>query len=305
MPNPIDNCFERLRKDKRKGFIPYICAGDPNLRRTVDIAFALEKAGADLLELGLPFSVPLADGIVNQLAAQRALTAGATIAGLFDCVREIRAKSQIPIVLYSYLNPIFQFGVDTFHEQAEAAGVDGLLILDLPPEEDLDLPTTNVVHIRLIAPTTPPERIEKIAQDAKGFLYYVSREGVTGAQDSIATSLTEKLSLLRKHSSLPIAVGFGISNPDQAREVAQHADAVVVGSAIVDLIAKAATNQRWSKRWALLRRRSPRRSIRVENNRGAEAAPIFVKSRTSAAPRRNSSSCEVTTRDSCPSAAHY
>ncbi len=240
--NRIDNCFERLRKDKRKGFIPYICAGDPNLRRTVDIAFALEKAGADLLELGLPFSDPLADGIVNQLAAQRALTAGATIAGLFDCVREIRAKSQIPIVLYSYLNPIFQFGVDTFHEQAGAAGVDGLLILDLPPEEDLDLPTTNVVHIRLIAPTTPPERIEKIAQGAKGFLYYVSREGVTGAQDSIATSLTEKLSLLRKHSSLPLAVGFGISNPDQAREVAQHADAVVVGSAIVDLIAKNGDN---------------------------------------------------------------
>src|SRR5438309_8656949 len=115
MHSRIDKCFARLRSEKRKGFIPYICAGDPSLVRTVDIAFALEKAGADLLELGLPFSDPLADGIVNQLAAQRALTAGATIAGLFDCVREIRANSQIPIVLYSYLNPIFQFGVDTFH----------------------------------------------------------------------------------------------------------------------------------------------------------------------------------------------
>ncbi len=139
MHNRIDNCFARLRSEKRKGFIPYICAGDPNLGRTLDLAFALEKSGADLLELGLPFSDPLADGIVNQLAAQRALTAGATIRGVFDCVREIRKKSQVPIVLYSYLNPIFQFGAEKFHREAEDAGVDGLLILDLPPEEDVDL----------------------------------------------------------------------------------------------------------------------------------------------------------------------
>jgi len=238
MHNRIDHLFERLRKAKRKGFVPYICAGDPNLKRTVDLALELENAGADLLELGLPFSDPLADGIVNQLAAQRSLAAGATIRGVFDCVREIRRKSQIPIVLYSYLNPIFQFGTDKFHREAENAGVDGLLILDLPPEEDTDLPSGNVVHVRLIAPTTPPDRIERIAKSAKGFLYYVSREGVTGARDSIASSLKEKVSELRKHSNLPIAVGFGISNPDQAREVAQVADAVVVGSAIVDLIAK-------------------------------------------------------------------
>jgi tryptophan synthase alpha chain len=254
MHNRIDERFARLRKEKRKGFIPYICAGDPTLKRTVDLAFALEKGGADLLELGLPFSDPLADGIVNQLAAQRALAAGATIRGVFDCVREIRKSSQIPIVLYSYLNPIFQFGGDDFHREAEAAGVDGLLILDLPPEEDVSeldclkrssLPATasgiageNVVHIRLIAPTTPTERIEKIAKSAKGFLYYVSREGVTGARDSIATSLPEKIAQVRRLSDLPIAVGFGISNPEQAREVAQYADAVVVGSAIVDLIAK-------------------------------------------------------------------
>jgi tryptophan synthase alpha chain len=238
MHNRIDNCFERLRKQNRKGFIPYICAGDPDLRRTVDIALALEKAGADLVELGLPFSDPLADGIVNQLAAQRALAAGATIGGLFDCVRQIRNKSEIPIVLYSYLNPIFQFGSEKFHREAETAGVDGLLILDLPPEEDIDLSNINVLHIRLIAPTTPAARIEKIAQSANGFLYYVSREGVTGAQSSIASSLGEKVAALREHSTRPIAVGFGISNSNQAREVAQHADAVVVGSAIVDLIAK-------------------------------------------------------------------
>src|SRR5947207_1101877 len=238
MHNRIDQCFARLRSQKRKGFIPYICAGDPNLKKTAEVGLALEQSGADLLELGLSFSDPLADGIVNQLAAQRALSAGATIRGVFDCVREIRRKTQIPIVLYSYLNPIFQFGADKFHREAEDAGVNGLLILDLPPEEDVDLGAGNLVHIRLIAPTTPADRIGRIAKGAKGFLYYVSREGVTGARDSISSSLPEKIAELRKLSDLPIAVGFGISKPEQAREVAQHADAVVVGSAIVDLIAK-------------------------------------------------------------------
>jgi tryptophan synthase alpha chain len=238
MHNRIDQCFARLRSEKRKGFIPYICAGDPNLKHTIDLAFALEESGADLLELGLPFSDPLADGIVNQLAAQRALAAGTTIRGVFNCVREIREKSQVPIVLYSYLNPIFQFGTDKFHRDAEEAGVDGLLILDLPPEEDVDLPSANVVHICLIAPTTPTDRMKMIAKNAKGFLYYVSREGVTGAQNSIASSLPDKIAELRQASVLPIAVGFGISNAEQAAEVAKHADAIVVGSAIVDLIAK-------------------------------------------------------------------
>ena len=246
MHNRIDDCFARLRSQKRKGFIPYICAGDPSLKKTVELGLALEKSGADLLELGLPFSDPLADGIVNQLAAQRSLAAGTTVRGVFDCVREIRRQSQIPIVLYSYLNPIFQFGAEKFHREAEDAGVDGLLILDLPPEEDVKeldrLKRSSLeagpVHIRLIAPTTPADRMKKIAKSAKGFLYYVSREGVTGARDSIATSLPQKIAELRKISDLPIAVGFGISNPKQAREVAQHGDAVVVGSAIVDLIAK-------------------------------------------------------------------
>ena len=208
------------------------------MARTVDLAFALEKAGADILELGLPFSDPLADGIVNQLAAQRALAGGATTRGVLDCVSEIRKRSQIPIVLYTYLNPIFQFGLKEFHRAAEAAGVDGLLILDLPPEEDVDL-AGNLIHIRLIAPTTPTDRIAAIAKSAKGFLYYVSREGVTGARDEVAGSLPEQIAQLRKFSDLPIAIGFGISNAEQAREVARHADAVVVGSAIVDLVAQA------------------------------------------------------------------
>jgi tryptophan synthase alpha chain len=241
MKNRIDNCFAFLRKENRKAFIPYICAGDPNLKRTIDLAYALENAGANLLELGLPFSDPLADGIVNQLAAQRALSTGATIRRVLDCVSKIRNRSQIPIVLYSYLNPIFQFSAEKFHREAEAAGIDGLLILDLPPEEDSlegHAASSNLIHIRLIAPTTPTDRIRKITKHAKGFLYYVSREGVTGAQDSIARSLPAKIAELRKLSDLPIAVGFGISNADQARDVAQQADAIVVGSAIVDLVAK-------------------------------------------------------------------
>src|SRR4029077_9696160 len=151
-------------------------------------------------------------------------------------------NSQIPIVLYSYLNPIFQFDVEKFHREARAAGVDGLLILDLPPEEDIALGAGNLIHIRLIAPTTPPNRISKIAGSAEGFLYYVSREGVTGARETIASSLPAKIRQLRQLSALPIAVGFGISSADQAREGARYADAVVVGSAIVDLIAKHANS---------------------------------------------------------------
>jgi len=181
--NRIDACFARLRSERRKAFIPYICAGDPSLSKTVDISLALEKAGSDILELGLPFSDPLADGIVNQLAAQRALAAGATARGVLDCVREIRKRSEIPIVLYTYMNPIFQFGVERFHVEAEGAGVDGLLILDLPPEEDIDQSSSNLIHVRLIAPTTPAARIVQIAKGARGFLYYVSREGVTGARE--------------------------------------------------------------------------------------------------------------------------
>src|SRR5437870_9043001 len=229
MPNRIDDCFSRLRSQKQKGFIPYICAGDPSLSKTVDISLALEKAGSDVLELGVPFSDPLADGIVNQLAAQRALEAGATVHGVLECVGEIRRRSQIPIVLYTYLNPILRYGIDEFGGEAADAGVDGLLILDLPPEEDRNIqeldglkPSSstvgkkengveeNPIRIRLIAPTTPPERIALIAQSARGFTYYVSREGVTGARDSVAQSLEEKLTIIMQYTDLPIVVGCGI-----------------------------------------------------------------------------------------------
>jgi tryptophan synthase alpha chain len=256
MSERIERLFARCRDESRAGFIPYICAGDPNFARTVEIALALEKGGADLLELGVPFSDPLADGIVNQLAAQRALEAGATVHGVLQCVAEIRRRSQIPIVLYTYLNPILRYGIDEFGAAAADSGVDGLLILDLPPEEDRNIPELdglkpssstigkengveeNPIRIRLIAPTTPPERIMVIAASARGFIYYVSREGVTGARDSVAQSLEEKLTMIRQYTDLPIAVGFGISNPEQAATVAKIAEAVVIGSAIVDLIGK-------------------------------------------------------------------
>jgi tryptophan synthase alpha chain len=238
MPNRIDQCFAALGSHNEKAFIAYICAGDPDLPRTVELALALERAGVDILELGVPFSDPLADGLVNQLAAQRALEAGATVPGVLDCVRQIRQHSQIPIILYTYLNPIFQFGFERFHREAEDAGVDGLLLLDLPPEEDQ--PSDGPLHIRLIAPTTPPVRVEQICGRAAGFIYYVSREGVTGVQSSVASSLGERITQIRQHTKLPIAVGFGISTPEQAREVAQVADGVVVGSAIVQRIAELA-----------------------------------------------------------------
>jgi tryptophan synthase alpha chain len=241
MPNRIDQCFEALRARNETAFIAYICAGDPTLAKTVDLALALEKAGTDILELGVPFSDPLADGLVNQLAAQRALEAGATVPAVLDCIRQIRTRSQIPIVLYTYMNPIFQFGFARFHQEAGRAGVDGLLILDFPPEEDLELANDGPLHVRLIAPTTPRERIQQICARAAGFIYYVSREGVTGVQSRVVSSLAERVGSIRESTKLPIAVGFGISTAKQAGEVARVADAIVVGSAIVQKINENAT----------------------------------------------------------------
>jgi tryptophan synthase alpha chain len=242
MPNRIDQKFADLRAAGKKALIAYISAGDPNLDATRELAWAFERAGVDILELGIPFSDPLADGVVNQLAATRALAAGTTVRRVLDCVRAIRAKSQLPLVLYTYMNPIYRFGFEAFHRAAEAAGVDGLLILDLPPDEDAQnaelAQQTGLKRIRLIAPTTPPARIAQLTAGASGFVYYVSREGVTGERAEVADSLPERLAEIRATTSLPIAVGFGISTPEHVRQAAQHADAVVVGSAIVKQIAE-------------------------------------------------------------------
>lgn len=240
--NRLDSCFARLRAANKRAFVAYICAGDPTLARTVDIVLALERAGADVVELGVPFSDPLADGVVNQMAADRALRAGATTAGVLEMIRELRAHSQIPIVLFTYLNPVYAYGYERFHHDAAAAGADGILVLDLPPDEaakNSELkPVPDLRHIQLIAPTSQPERIASIAASAEGFIYYVSRLGVTGAQTEIAGGIAEQVAEIKRVSQVPVCVGFGVSNPEQAASVASMADGVVVGSAIVKLIEK-------------------------------------------------------------------
>jgi tryptophan synthase alpha chain len=238
--NRIDQRFSDLRSSGKKGFVAYIAAGDPTLEKTREIVLELERCGADVIELGVPFSDPLADGIVNQMAADRALKAGTTTNKVLELIKDIRQTSQVPIVLFTYLNPVYTYGFEKFHEDAAAAGADGVLVLDLPPDEAVLnaelLEGVGLRHIRLIAPTTPPDRIKLIAQQAQGFIYYVSREGVTGAQNTLATGIGAQVALIQSASPTPVAVGFGISTPEQARTVATMADAVVVGSAIVKLI---------------------------------------------------------------------
>lgn len=240
--NRIEERFSRLRASSQKGLVVYIGAGDPTLAATLQLALEFDRAGVDVLELGVPFSDPLADGVVNQLAAQRGLASGTTPPRVLETVAAIRRESQIPVVLYIYFNLLHRVGLDRFIRDAASAGVDGLLILDLPPEEADDyerlMHESGMCPVWLIAPTTPDERIERIARRARGFIYYVSREGVTGMQTTVSTTIGEMTDRIRRHSPLPIAVGFGISNPDQAREVARHAEAIVVGSAIVNRIAE-------------------------------------------------------------------
>ena len=240
--NRIVERFANLRRHGRKGLVVYIGAGDPHLQATEELAVAFDQAGADVVELGVPFSDPLADGIVNQLAAQRGLESGTTPPKLLETIRRIRTRSQVPIVLYVYFNILHRHGFQRFITDAAAAGVDGLLVLDLPPEESEDyeamMAAAGLCNIYLMAPTTPEARMEIIAKRARGFIYYVSREGVTGMQSRIADTIAEMTGKIRAHTGLPIAVGFGISNPEQAKAVAQFGDAIVVGSAIVNRIAE-------------------------------------------------------------------
>jgi tryptophan synthase alpha chain len=240
--NRIDQKFARLRTENRAAFIAYICGGDPSLSATRDLVWALEEAGVDLVEIGIPFSDPLADGVVNQMASTRALEAGATLNGVLDCVRQIRTKSQIPIVFYTYMNPVYRHGFDAFLADAEAAGADGILFLDLPPDEDEASPELRMhgplKRIRLIAPTTPPARIALLTKDAGGFIYYVSRTGVTGERSDVASDMAAQVAAIKATTDLPVAVGFGVGNPEQVKTIAAVADGVVVGSAIVKRIAE-------------------------------------------------------------------
>jgi tryptophan synthase alpha chain len=245
--NRITECFARLKQHGQKGLIVYIGAGDPNLEATRQLALAFDKAGVDVLELGVPFSDPLADGLVNQLAAQRGLESGATPMKVLETIKAIRRDSQIPVVLYVYFNLLHRHGLKKFIDDAARAGVDGLLVLDLPPEESENyealMRDAGLCVIYLVAPTTPDDRIELIVKRGTGFVYYVSREGVTGMQAKVSESIAQMTAKIRAHTPLPVAVGFGISNPEQARLVAANAEAIVVGSAVVNQIAQLGKNK--------------------------------------------------------------
>ena len=238
----IAEAFAGARKAHRAAFVAYVTAGDPSLRRTVELATALRRAGADILELGVPFSDPIADGPTNQRAAERALAAGTTLDGVLAAVREIRAGEELPIVLFTYANPLLRYGVDRFAEDAAAAGVDGVLLTDVPVEEmgrfGPALVRAGLDSILLVTPTSTRDRIRAAARQGRGFLYLVSRTGVTGARPQLEAELAAQVKVARKLSRLPVAVGFGISTPIQVAEVAAIADGVVVGSAIVDRIAR-------------------------------------------------------------------
>lgn len=232
--------FARTRREKRAAFVAYLCAGDPDFDTSLAACRAVLDAGADVLELGVPFSDPLADGPTNQLAAQRALDGGMTAARVFELVRRLREKSQVPIVFYTYYNLIFSHGLEDYVRAATEAGVDGLLTLDLPPEEAGELLAACAKHglktVFIVAPTTPAGRLPRIAAVTTGFIYYVSREGVTGVRDQVAASIPEAVARIRQHTALPVAVGFGLSTPEQVKQVARVADGVVVGSALVNVI---------------------------------------------------------------------
>jgi tryptophan synthase alpha chain len=240
MDNRIDTAFARLRELRQKAFVAYVAAGDPDFARSLDVIHALADAGADIIELGLPFSDPLADGIVNQMAAERALKAGMTTVKALELIREFRRTRQTPIVLFTYLNPVFAYGFEAFHRDAAEAGADGILLLDLPPDEAVLNPElaagVGLKQIRLIAPTTPPERLKLLAQSAAGFIYALSRTGVTGAHGVPSANIAELVAAIRQHTTVPVCVGFGISTPAQAAMVAAAADGVIVGSAIVKQI---------------------------------------------------------------------
>ncbi|TJY62244.1 tryptophan synthase subunit alpha [Sinimarinibacterium sp. CAU 1509] len=241
MASRIQRVFSELKQQGRKGLVPYITAGDPSPAATVGLMHALVRGGADVIELGVPFSDPMADGPTIQLACERALAHGTGLWDVIDMVAEFRRDDQqTPVVLMGYLNPIETRGIDAFAERAQAAGVDGVLIVDLAVEEaDEYLPplrARGLDCIFLLAPTSSDARIETIARHASGYLYYVSLKGVTGAASLDIVSVTEKLEQIRRHSTLPLAVGFGIRDAASARAVGAVADAVVVGSALVSEI---------------------------------------------------------------------
>jgi len=239
----IGDCFDRLRSAGEKALVPFLTAGDPDLDTTAELVLAMADAGADLIEIGIPFSDPIADGPTIQRSSQRALSSGVTLRRVLEQVKALRSQVDVPLILFGYANPFYSMGVDGFSEAAAEVGVDGVIVPDLPPEEGVQLfsalESRGIDGVLLAAPTTSPERLKMLAERTRGFLYYVSLTGVTTARTELAQGIQERVEQIRGLSDLPVCVGFGVSTPAHAREIGQFADGVVVGSAIVDRIESA------------------------------------------------------------------
>jgi tryptophan synthase alpha chain len=233
----IEAKFAELKGRGETALVTFVTAGDPDLAATEEIVLQLERSGCDLIELGVPFSDPMADGPTIQLSSERALASGTTLPGILDLVSRLRTRTQVPIVLMGYFNPIFIYGAERFAVDAAAAGVDGLLVVDLPPEEAAELKgatdQAGLDLIFLLTPTSDSSRVEAVSRLGRGFIYYVSVAGVTGARSAVADTLAARVTSVRSELNLPLVVGFGISDPSQAAQVAKVADGVVVGSALV------------------------------------------------------------------------
>lgn len=238
--NRISELFDELRKRGEKALIGFVTAGDPDFDKSREIILALCSSGIDILELGVPFSDPTADGPVIQRASQRALKSGMTLKRVFELAAHIRKHSNIPMILFSYYNPLFRFGADRVYRVALEAGIDGMLVVDLPPEESREFldewPGNDLDFIRLIAPTTPAHRIKAIVRDASGFIYLISKTGVTGSEGLDYTEVSQMVQRVKEYTELPVCVGFGISRPDQVTAISRFADGVVIGSAFVKTI---------------------------------------------------------------------
>lgn len=237
----IEKCFESLLSKGRKGLVPFVTAGDPVMDITVPLMHAMVDAGADMIELGIPFSDPMADGPVIQKANQRALAHGTSLHDVLDMVKQFRQQDQVtPVLFMGYLNPVEAMGYEEFAEAARDAGVDGLLIVDLPPEEAGEfnelLYQRDIDPVYLLAPTSTSQRMEIVSLEARGFVYYVSIRGVTGSADLDYDEIRHSIDEIRQHTSLPVGVGFGINSPERAVKIGEHADAVVIGSAIVKMM---------------------------------------------------------------------
>lgn len=233
----IGDQFEKRKAEGRTAFVPFITAGDPSVERTVAAALELERAGADVLELGVPFSDPLADGPVIQRSSERALARGVTLESVLDVVRRIRKESELPLLLFSYFNPLLQVGLDRLAAQAAEAGADGVLVTDLPPEEGDEWIKAARKHdvdtVFLASPTSPSERLRRVAEASRGFVYAISRTGITGERKALSDEAAPLVERLRELTDVPVALGFGLSTPEQVAEASRVADGVVVGSALV------------------------------------------------------------------------